>query len=69
MQNEIEFRASSALPVNGKPSWYGQYRIGERCPWRTAMSDYGTICYTSPEAAVTGAKVYAEQREARENGL
>lgn len=61
-----EYRASKALPVNGKPSWYGQYRTAPNAPWRTAASDYGMIRYTSPEYALAGAKIYATTREAME---
>lgn len=63
----MEYRAQEALPVNGKPSWYGQYRLDDRCPWRTAASQYGMIRYTTPEAAIVGAEVYAADREAPEN--
>jgi len=61
----IEYRASEALPVDGKPSWYGQYRRDAGL-WRTAASLYGMIRYTTPEAALAGARVYAVEREARE---
>ena len=63
----MEYRATEALPVNGKPSWYGQYRPHPRAPWRTAANTYGMIRYTSEAYAIVGAKVYAEQREAQES--
>jgi hypothetical protein len=62
----LEYRAQEALPVNGQPSWYGQYRPTPTAPWRTAASDYGMIRYTSEAHAIVGAKVYAERREAME---
>lgn len=61
-----EYRASKALPIDGKPSWYGQYRPAPNAPWRTAVSNYGMLRYTSRKHALAGAKVYATTREAME---
>lgn len=51
----MEFRAIEALPVDGKPAWYGQYRMNARDPWHTAQSQYGMIIYLTPEQARAGA--------------
>lgn len=55
-------RAIPGPPVNGQPSWYGQWRRANTHAWRTASSDYGFICYASAEAAEAGAKFDAGRR-------
>jgi hypothetical protein len=46
--------------IDGKPVWYGVYQANDGS-WRKAASQYGTICYTTPDYALAGA-----EHEARE---
>lgn len=54
----VEYRATEAPPVEGKPSWYGQYRADQDAAWETAISHYGKIRYTSADNALRGARVF-----------
>jgi hypothetical protein len=48
-------RTRKAPPIDGKPSWWGEYLVGEN--WRKAASMYGPIRYTTAEDAERGAWV------------
>lgn len=47
-------QARRAKRVQGKPAWYGQYRLNSG-GWRSLSTGYGRIVYASPEAARTAA--------------
>lgn len=51
-----ETGATVGRAIDGKPSWYGHYKIGDA--WHFVTNTNGDrVCYTSPEAAEAGAKV------------
>lgn len=59
MKLSVEYRALDAPAIESQPSWYGQFRCGgHKGLWLTAVSKYGAIRYTTPEAAVAGAEVF-----------
>lgn len=61
-------RAVPGEPFGGRPTWHGRWRHWDGY-WRVAVNADGLeITYASPEAAVAGARVCAEEAEAERKG-